>query len=135
MVGNVNQLVESMNAANNARTQQASSSTRSDNFSDYLDTLLLNSRSGLLSGTDGLGYSSLGSMSGSIWQMVALQSLRDSLKKERQSESESGSQSDENSAASKTDKAKKTEWAKIRVVERYQSPAKDAKEPAKGILI
>lgn len=135
MVGNVGQLVESMNAANNAKLQQASSGANAnrDNFSDYLDTLLLNSGSGLFSGVS--GYSSLNSTSGSIWQMVALQSLRDSLKKEKQSEDGEDSESGKNGAVLKESQAKKTEWAKIRVVERYQSPAKDVKESAKGILV
>lgn len=135
MVGNVGQLVESMNAANNAKLQQSSSNanTSRNNFSDYLDTLLLNSGNSLFSGVS--GYSSLNSMSGSIWQMLALQSLKDSLKKEKQSDNGEDSGSDGKSGASAGSQAKKTEWAKIRVVERYKSPVKDVKEPAKGILV
>ena len=41
MVGNVNGIVESMYAAENARTQQSAASGKTGNFSGYLDAALL----------------------------------------------------------------------------------------------
>ena len=54
MVGNVNGIVESMYAAENARTQQSAASGKTGNFSGYLDAALLNYRTGLF--TQGLFF-------------------------------------------------------------------------------
>ena len=139
MVGNVGQLVESMNAANNAKLTQNTANTNSGNFKNYLDTALLNSRSGLL--TNGLfssglssGYSYLNPLSGSVWQTAMLEALRDELKKGRSSEDKESEDLQEESSDSQTQKTKKEDWARIRVIRRYQSPVLEENKK-EGILL
>ena len=139
MVGNVGQLVESMNAANNAKLNQNTANTNSGNFKNYLDTALLNSRSGLL--TNGLfssglssGYSYLNPLSGSVWQTAMLEALRDELKKGRSSEDKESEDLQEESSDSQTQKTKKEDWARIRVIRRYQSPVLEENKK-EGILL
>lgn len=120
MVGNVTGLVESMHAADNARASQASSGKgTTEAFSDYLDTLLLSGRTGLFSGEAAAGISN---SAGSLWQMAAFEALKEKLKKEER-EGEGGSRTKDGEASLAQNETKKTEWAKIRVIERYRSPA------------
>ncbi len=117
MVGNVGQIVESMNAANNARSGQNTANAASPDFKDYLETALLSSRNGLFSSGLGGGYS--------YWQIAMLEALRDELKKGRKSEEKEGETLKEDVSSSQTEQTKKEDWVSIRVIRRYQSPHKE----------
>ncbi|MCI9427746.1 MAG: hypothetical protein HFI81_08335 [Eubacterium sp.] len=125
MVGNVGQIVESMNAANNARSGQNTANAASPDFKDYLETALLSSRNGLFSSGLGGGYSYLNPLSGSVWQTAMLEALRDELKKGRKSEEKEGETLKEDVSSSQTEQTKKEDWVSIRVIRRYQSPHKE----------
>ena len=118
MVGNVGQIVESMNAANNARSGQNTANAASPDFKDYLETALLSSRNGLFS-------SGLGGGTGPVWQTAMLEALRDELKKGRKSEEKEGETLKEDVSSSQTEQTKKEDWVSIRVIRRYQSPHKE----------
>lgn len=135
MVGNVGQLVESMNAANNAKLHQNTSNSTSDIFKNYLDTALLNSRGGLFSDGLGSGYSYLNPLSGSVWQTAMLEALRDELKKGRESEDEKSDDLEEETSSPKAQKEKKEDWARIRVIRRYQAPMVEGNKSKKEIVV
>lgn len=131
MLGSVNSIVESMFAADRVKGQQGSVNTqKSGSFSDYLNYALLNSQSGALFGNGsgvGMGYPYTGQLSGSIWQAFALKALADGVQKN----SQSASGTKESPQQAKED----TDWAKIRVVRYYSSPAGHGQTAGKGILI
>lgn len=133
MVGNVNQIVESMHMADNIRNQQNTAGGKTGNFSDYLDSALLNYRTGLLTGGLNSGYSYLNALSGSAWQTVVLEALRDELKKKESGETKKSLEDAEETESLASEK-KKPDWAKIRVIEHYKSPREEPAEK-KGILI
>lgn len=133
MVGNVNHIVESMHAADNIRNQQSAANAKNGNFSNYLESALLNYRTGILTGGFNSGYSCLNALSGSSWQTVVLEALRDELKKKQTEEKKDDSQKDEETSALAQAK-KKPDWAKIRVIERYKSP-KDELSEKTGVLV
>lgn len=134
MIGNVGSLVESMNAANNAKLHQNTANTTSENFKNYLNAALLNSQSGLFSSGLSSGYSYFNPMSGSIWQTVVLEALRDELKKENESEEKKGADSEKESFGTQAQKTKKEDWARIRVIRRYQPPVLEESKKD-GILL
>lgn len=134
MVGNVNHIVESMFAADNIKNQQSTASGKTGNFSDYLDSALLNYRTGLLTGGLNSGYSYLNALSGSTWQTVVLEALRDELKKKEAAETEDDRRDTEEAKSSASEK-KKPDWAKIRVIEHYKSPREEELARHKGILV
>ena len=134
MVGNVNHIVESMFAADNIKNQQSTASGKTGNFSDYLDSALLNYRTGLLTGGLNSGYSYLNALSGSTWQTVVLEALRDELKKKESAETEDDRRDTEEAKSSASEK-KKPDWATIRVINRYKSPTEEAVGKEKGMLI
>lgn len=134
MVGNVNHIVESMSAADNIRNQQSTANGKAGNFSDYLDSALLNYRTGLLTGGLNSGYSYLNALSGSTWQTFVLEALRDELKKKESDKTEK-TQQDSEDTKSQTSTKKKTDWAKIRVIEHYKSPKEEELIKQKGILV
>lgn len=125
MVGNVGQIVESMNAANHARSGQNTANAASPDFKDYLETALLSSRIGLFSSGLGGSDSYLNPLSGSVWQTAMLEALRDELKKGRKSENGEGETLEEDVSSSRTEQKKKEDWVSIRVIRRYQSPHKE----------
>ncbi len=133
MVGNVNHIVESMYAADNIKNQQSTANGKTGNFSDYLDLALSNYRTGLLTGGLNSGYSYLNGLSGSTWQTVVLEALRDELKKNQTKETKETQQENEE-ASSLASAGKKPDWAKIRVIEHYKSP-KEELIKEKGILV
>lgn len=138
MVGNVNSIVESMFSADNVRNQQSTAGKSTGNFSDYLDSLLLNSRAGLLTGglnADGSYLNGLLGSTGSIWQMAALKALRDELKKAQKTDETEASERENAALESKTASGKKTDWATIRVIRRYQSPVMEQDSKTPGILV
>lgn len=134
MVGNVNHIVESMYAADNIRNQQSTANGKAGNFSDYLDSALLNYRTGLLTGGLNSGYSYLNALSGSTWQTLALAALRDELKKKESDKTEKTQQDSEDTKSQAAAK-KKPDWAKIRVIEHYKSPKEEELIRQKGILV
>ena len=134
MVGNVNSIVESMSMADNIRNQQSTANGKTGNFSDYLDSALLNYRTGLLTGGLNSGYSYLNALSGSTWQTVVLEALRDELKKKESDQTEKTKQDGEDTK-SQSETKKKTDWARIRVIEYYKSPKEEATMKQKGILV
>ena len=111
MIGNVGSLVESMNAANNAKLHQNTANT-----------------------TLSSGYSYFNPISGSIWQTVVLEALRDELKKGKESEEKKGSDSEKDTFDTQAQKTKKEDWARIRVIRRYQSPVLEESKKG-GILL
>lgn len=134
MVGNVNQIVESMFAADNIRNRQSTVGGKTNNFSGYLDSALLNYRTGLLTGGLNSGYSYLNALTGSSWQTLVLEALRDELKKKESDQAEKTEQ-DSKDAKSQASVKKKPDWAKIRVIEHYKSPGEEELIRQKGILI
>lgn len=134
MVGNVNHIVESMSAADNIRNQQSTANGKAGNFSDYLDSALLNYRTGLLTGGLNSGYSYLNALSGSTWQTFVLEALRDELKKKESDKTEKTRQDSEDTKSQASAK-KKPDWAKIRVIEHYKSPKEEELIKQKGILV
>ena len=134
MVGNVNSIVETMSMADNIRNQQSDANGKTGNFSDYLDSALLNYRTGLLTGGLNSGYSYLNALSGSTWQTVVLEALRDELKKKESDQTEKTKQDSEDTK-SQSETKKKTDWARIRVIEYYKSPKEEAMMKQKGILV
>ncbi len=134
MIGNVGSLVESMNAANNAKLHQNTANTTSENFKNYLNAALLNSQSGLFSSGLSSGYSYFNPISGSIWQTVVLEALRDELKKGKESEEKKGSDSEKDTFDTQAQKTKKEDCARIRVIRRYQSPVLEESKKG-GILL
>ena len=134
MVGNVNHIVESMSAADNIRNQQSTANGKTGNFSDYLDSALLNYRTGLLTGGLNSGYSYLNALSGSTWQTLVLEALRDELKKKESDQTEKTQQDSEDTKSQASTK-KKPDWAKIRVIEHYKSPREEELVRQKGILV
>lgn len=134
MVGNVNHIVESMFAADNIKNQQSTANGKTGNFSDYLDSALLNYRTGLLTGGLNSGYSYLNALSGSTWQTVVLEALRDELKKKEAAETKDDRRDTEEAKSSASEK-KKPDWAKIRVIEYYKSPREEELTRHKGILV
>ena len=136
MVGNVNNIVESMYAADNARSyRQAAAASNTETFSDYLDLALLNGRTGLLTGGLSSDYSYRSILSGSIWQTAVLEALRDGLKKNGTEADTKGGQAQGEATAARLSEEKKTDWARIRVIRRYQVPVETAMEEKKGILV
>ena len=84
MVGNVNGIVESMYAAENARTQQSAASGKTGNFSGYLDAALLNYRTGLFTQGLGGGFGNalyMNALSGQTWQSIVLKARKTSWKR------------------------------------------------------
>ena len=135
MIGHVNGIVESLAAADNVKSSQNTANTNAGKFSDYLDSALLNYRTGLLTGSGMSNYSYLNALSGTAWQSVVLKALKDELKKELNSdESESTVQEDE-SAAPNAVKKKKPDWATIRVIQHYKSPRMEENAESKGVLV
>lgn len=134
MVGNVNNIVESMFAADNVRNQQSTANGKTDNFSGYLNSALLNYQTGLLTGGLNSGYSYMNALTGSAWQNVVLEALRDGLKKSRQTES-AEEESDQESGVSSNEARKKSDWATIRVIRRYHAPVLEEENTKKGILV
>ncbi len=134
MVGNVNGIVESMFAAENARNQQSTANGKSGNFSSYLNSALLNYQTGLLTGGLNSGYSYMNALTGSAWQNVVLEALRDGLKKNRQTD-EKEDNAKEAEASSNGVQKKKSNWATIRVIRHYQSPVLEEENAKKGILV
>ncbi|MBO5372261.1 MAG: hypothetical protein J6A75_06035 [Lachnospiraceae bacterium] len=139
MVGNMSGLsgiVESMFAADKTVNRQNMSNTNTVNFSNYLDAALLNYRSGLLFGNGlGAGYSYLSALSGSTWQSVVVQALKEELKKELESDEENNGEACDKEEIQKITKSKKPDWASIRVIQRYESPMKQEDLPCKGLLV
>lgn len=138
MVGNVNGIVESFYAADNVKSQQSTASGQNSDFSNYLNSALLNYRTGLLTGglSDGLSNSLyFNTLTGSAWQGVVLKALKDELEKNNKSgDSESTKEDGENETALSA-KTKKKDWAKIRVIEHYKSPMKENESTGKEIRI
>ena len=137
MVGNVNGIVESMYAAENARSQQGAASGKNGNFSNYLDAALLNYRTGLF--TEGLGGSLSNSfyanaLYGSTWQNTVLKALKEELEKKDESRETEEAEEDKKSGTAAYSK-KKPDWAKIRVIQRYQAPLYEAKPEKNGIFL
>ena len=91
-------------------------------------------RSGLLTGGLNSGYSYLNALSGSTWQTVVLEALRDELKKKESDQTEKTKQDSEDTK-SQSETKKKTDWARIRVIEYYKSPKEEAMMKQKGILV
>ena len=129
MIGNVNGIVDSVFAAENLRSRQNTVNTKNGNsFSDYLNYALLNAQSGALFGSgNGIssGYAYMNPLSGSIWQTFALKALADGLQKTNPSPAQPAAdgQRHENKNESVQTAQQKPDWAKIRVIRYYQSPA------------
>ena len=134
MVGNVNGIVESLYAADNVRTQQAATNSKSDNFSNYLNLALSNYQTGLLTGGLGSGYSYLNQLTGSTWQTAVLEALKEGFKKEQKSEDTSSGGQEEEGGANLA-KQKKPDWATIRVIRHYQPPVMDENVKKQGVLV
>ena len=140
MTGNVNNIVESMFAAEHARSRQNTANTKTtaktgSSFSDYLNYALLNSQAGALFGTGsgiGLSYPYTNPLSGSFLQTYVLKALIDGIQKNSQSTApQTAGTAQETDAAAQTAK-KKPDWAKVRVIRHYQAPVTEEK---KGILV
>lgn len=129
----MNHIVESMTAADNIRNQQSTANGKTGNFSDYLDFALSNYQTGLLTGGLNAGYSYMNALSGSAWQTVVLEALRDELKKKDSDETKENRQEEKESESLASAK-KKSDWARIRVIEHYKSPREEQKEKV-GILV
>ena len=137
MVGNVNGIVESMYAADHARTQQSTASEGNRNFSGYLGSALLNYRTGLLTGGLGGGYGNsmyLNALSGSAWQSMVFKAIKDELEKKEKS-GKSKEETDRGESGAFVSSKKKEDWATIRVIERYQSPLQENGLKSKDILV
>ncbi|MCI9209078.1 MAG: hypothetical protein HFI83_00075 [Eubacterium sp.] len=137
MVGNVNGIVESMYAAENARTQQSAASGKTGNFSGYLDAALLNYRTGLFTQGLGGGFGNalyMNALSGQTWQSIVLKALKDELEKKEQSGHAEGADTQDREK-SEVSAPRKPDWATIRVIERYRSPLQEDTQNNKGIQV
>ncbi len=138
MIGNMSGLsgmVESMFATDKTAIRQHTTNPNTANFSNYLDSALLNYRTGLLFGNGfGSDYSYMQALSGSTWQSVVVQALKEELKKELESDEKNNNKA-KDSDISKTTKDKKPDWATIRVIQRYEAPIKQEDLPCKGLLV
>lgn len=129
----VSSIVESFYSADNAKKVQNQTGKSSTSFSDVLTAMYQNYQTGLLTGSSSMtGYPLYGSsgltgypLSGQsdyLWQTKLLGLLAEKL-----SGQESGQQ-----AETRQTETKKPDWAKFRVIHRYQQDTTPSQE---GILI
>lgn len=140
MIGNVSGIVNSMFAADNARNSRNTANTNTGNsFSDYLNYAFLNSSSGALFGNGiGSNYSYMNGLSGSIWQTFALKSLIDGIQKNNQTTAgttTAASDTKQENSESVSGSEKKPDWAKIRVLQYYNTPTAQQSLKSRGILV